>query len=324
MADERADGPEAVAGRVCPLDYRTDPGDLARAPEVVAETLYVAGGLYGNPFALDIIEGMAAAERAPVTLVFNGDAHWFDAEAGLFAALDARLAAYPAIRGNVEAELARALDAGAGCGCAYPPDVDDAVVARSNAILERLKTVAGPQARTRFQALPTTMVASVGGSRIGIVHGDPTSLAGWGFSEVKLRGKRSRPWLDRIRMRSGIDIFASSHTCGAVLRAFDLPSGRMIVANNGAAGMGNGPGYTAGLLTRIALTPSPHPPRASRRSNGVFVDAIPIPFDAQAFLRLFDRIWPQGSPAAVSYRARIAGGAQMSVAAQTPDIAVRM
>jgi hypothetical protein len=110
-------------GRVCPLDYRTDPAGLARAPDIVTDTLYVVGGLYGNGFALDAIEALAAAEPSPATLVFNGDAHWFDAEPKAFRQLDARLAGYPAIGGNVEFELARDFDAGAGCGCAYPPEV---------------------------------------------------------------------------------------------------------------------------------------------------------------------------------------------------------
>ncbi len=107
-------------GRVCPLDYHTDPSDFARTPDIFADTLYVVGGLYGNADALDAIEALAAGETSPVTLVFNGDAHWFDAEPTTFRRLDASLAPYPAIAGNIEFELARDFDAGAGCGCAYP------------------------------------------------------------------------------------------------------------------------------------------------------------------------------------------------------------
>ncbi len=49
-------------GRVCPLRYRYGPAALAEAPERVAETLYVIGGLYGNRPALDAVEALAAAQ----------------------------------------------------------------------------------------------------------------------------------------------------------------------------------------------------------------------------------------------------------------------
>src|SRR5262245_1520928 len=134
---EATGGSGGQPGRVCPRDYLTDPASLARAPDLMADTLYVVGGLYGNGLALDAIEALATAEPAPAAIVFNGDAHWFDAEPGMFRQLEARLAAYPAICGNVELEIARDIDIGAGCGCAYPPDVDDGVVERSNTILAR-------------------------------------------------------------------------------------------------------------------------------------------------------------------------------------------
>ena len=35
-------------GRVCPVEYRYPPKVFDRAPEIVADTLYVVGGLYGN------------------------------------------------------------------------------------------------------------------------------------------------------------------------------------------------------------------------------------------------------------------------------------
>ncbi len=93
---------------------------FARAPDFAAETLYVVGGLYGNLAALTAIEKLAAKERAPVTQVFNGDFHWFDADPDWFAAIEHGVAPHRALRGNVETEIARAADIGAGCGCAYP------------------------------------------------------------------------------------------------------------------------------------------------------------------------------------------------------------
>ena len=41
------------AGRVCPVDYRLASDAFAGDPEVACDVLYVVGGLYGNPFALD-------------------------------------------------------------------------------------------------------------------------------------------------------------------------------------------------------------------------------------------------------------------------------
>jgi hypothetical protein len=93
-------------GRSCPIDYATNPGDLRRAAEMIAQTICVVGGLYGNAFALDALEAMASAEDAPVKLVFNGDAHWFDADQGTFTDLDRR-ECYPCSTGNIELEIAR-------------------------------------------------------------------------------------------------------------------------------------------------------------------------------------------------------------------------
>jgi len=69
-------------GRGCPLHYRYSPSDLACAPELAAETLYVIGGLYGNLPALDQIAAVAADEPRPPLLVFNGDFNWFNIDRG--------------------------------------------------------------------------------------------------------------------------------------------------------------------------------------------------------------------------------------------------
>ena len=175
-------------GRICPTDYHIDPEVFRRDPDFVAETLYVIGGLYGNAFALDAIEAMAATEPGPVTIVVNGDAHWFDAELHTFRSLDARLARYPAICGNVELELARTADIGAGCGCAYPETVDDGVVGRSNAILAILAGMISGEwdIKARFAALPKTLIVQVGSAKVAIVHGDAWSVAGWRFAREAL------------------------------------------------------------------------------------------------------------------------------------------
>src|SRR6267154_181150 len=93
---------------------------FARPAEFSAETLYVVGGLYGNLAAAQAVERLAAAERGDVAIVYNGDFHWFDAADYWFDAVERAVASHRALRGNVETEIARADDIGAGCGCAYP------------------------------------------------------------------------------------------------------------------------------------------------------------------------------------------------------------
>jgi hypothetical protein len=46
-----------------------------------ADTLYVVGGLYGNPAALAAVLERAHQEPGgPATIVFNGDFHWLDVD----------------------------------------------------------------------------------------------------------------------------------------------------------------------------------------------------------------------------------------------------
>lgn len=131
----------SAAGRSCPVRYRYGAAAIARAPLKPTETLYVIGGLYGNLPALDAIEAMCASERGAVTLCFNGDFNWFNVDDAGFRAINARVLQHDAILGNVEAELQADADA-AGCGCAYPDEVDAATVERSNRIHARLKQTA--------------------------------------------------------------------------------------------------------------------------------------------------------------------------------------
>jgi len=299
---------ESQAGRSCPLDYVYPPSVFDRAPEIECEVLYVAGGLYGNLAALDVIERLAAAEPTPPTIVLNGDFHWFDAEPRWFAETERRAARHIALRGNVETEIARETDAGVGCGCAYPPDVDEGVVQRSNAILRELAAVTPAETRARLAQLPMHRVAQIGGVRIGIVHGDAHSLAGWGFAQDRLDDPAARGWLDDVRHRSRIDLFASTHTGLAALRDFALPAGRLTIVNNGAAGMPNFSASGFGVVTRIATSRSPHRSLYGLARDSVHVDARAVHYDRRAFLERFLGRWPDGTPAHQSYFARIADG----------------
>jgi hypothetical protein len=305
-------------GRSCPPHYGYSPRVFARSADIRAETLYVIGGLYGNPVALDAIERMSAQEHGRAELVFNGDFHWFDAEPRLFAEVQRRVLAHTALRGNVETEIAGDDDA-AGCGCAYPESVPDDDVARSNAILARLRTVAAAtdgDVRAALARLPMHAVAEVGGLRIGIVHGDAWSLAGWRFAHDALHAVQADE-AQRLRLAhafelGAVDGFACSHTCAPALACLSSAGGERFVVNNGAAGMANFEGSTFGVITRIATRAVPAALEAQRlyglHERGVWIDALAVRFDAAAWLRRFDTLWPAGSDAAVSYRARLAHG----------------
>jgi hypothetical protein len=302
-----------MAGRVCPADYVYSPKVFARLPDFEAETVYVVGGLYGNLAALGTVEQLAAQEMAPVTIVFNGDFHWFDADPDWFAAIERGVAPHRALRGNVETEIARGTDIGAGCGCAYPESVSRSVVARSNEILNLLRNAAPHQARPRLRDLPMHLVAEVAGLRVGTVHGDAAALAGWRFGQDELDNFSRRQWQSEVRAASHIDVFASTHTCLAALRDFVLPAGRLTIINNGAAGMPNFSGTRYGLISRIAATPSPHKPLYGLQRDGVHIDAIPLKYDHTAFLKPFLARWPEGSPAYESYYQRIVDGPNYSI-----------
>jgi hypothetical protein len=297
-------------GRNCPLSYRYSPDVFRRPPEIEAETLYVIGGLYGNAFALDAIVELAAQESPAPTLVFNGDFNWFDVDPGGFAALNAHVLGHVALRGNVETELAND-DAEAGCGCAYPEYVGDADVARSNAILGRLRETARgfPALRERLGRLPMHAVAAVGGVRVAIVHGDAWSLAGWRFAQESLSDEA----LERAFDAADVSVFASSHTCLPV--TYRLPAG--VIANNGAAGMPNFRGTRFGLVTRIS-TAERADALYGERLGPIVVETLAVRYDHSRWLAQFDRLWPAGSPAAVSYRKRITDGPGYD-----PDQAVR-
>ncbi len=296
------------AGRVCPADYLYPPSAFDREPEIACDVLYVVGGLYGNLAAFKAIERLAAAERSPPTIVFNGDYHWFDAEPEWFAAIERGVARHDALRGNVETEIARLHDIGAGCGCAYPPSVSDDIVRRSNDILRELGAVTSIAARTRLAALSMHRVVQIGALRVGIVHGDAGSLAGWRFGHEALDDQHQRAWLGEVRRASRIDVFASTHTCLAALRDLALPSGRLTVINNGAAGMPNFSASTFGVISRIATSPSPHRTLYGIARDGVRIDAVAVHYDQRAFREQFLARWPEGSPAHASYFGRIAEG----------------
>jgi hypothetical protein len=312
---------ETRPGRNCPLAYRYPPSSLRREPEIVAGAIYIVGGLYGNVEALDRVTAIVAAE-AGAALVFNGDFHWFDVAHEDFVAVNGTVLAHPAIRGNVETEIA-VEGSGAGCGCAYPLDVSDGEVSRSNRILERLRDTARefPQLRDTLGALPMNFVGRVGDARVGIVHGDAASLAGWGFAHERMGEPGHRRWIGNAFRDSGVDIFASSHTCLPAMRTFDFGEGEVAVANNGAAGMPNFAGRSSGILTRVGIEPFGGDTLYGTKVRGVHVEAIEIAYDRNRWARRFLASWPEGSPAHESYWRRISEGPRFQLESALPHAA---
>jgi len=292
-------------GRACPVSYHYGASVLAREPELRADTLWIAGGLYGNPFALQALLELYDAEPGSKALVFNGDFHWFDAEPSVFLGIEQAVAKHARIRGNVETELADPAE-GAGCGCGYPDWVGEATVAHSNRIIERLKRAARahPEALRALAALPMHLVAEVAGERVAIVHGDADSLAGWAFSQEALAAAAGRAAAERALDEAGARVFASSHTCLPVLQGL---SRARFIANNGAAGMPNFRASAFGLATRISVSPS-GAALYGARAGAIHVEAVPLRYDVEAWERAFLTQWPPGSDAHASYYRRIVHG----------------
>lgn len=303
---------------ICPIDYQYRPEDLAGDAGFDADIVYAVGGLYGNVESLSAVLRMKDVDEqrtgATVQLVFNGDFHWLDCDEEDFAAIEHGVARHRALRGNVETELAlRAGDA--GCGCAYPDHVDPDVVTSSNEIMTRLGGVARrfPAARERLATLPMHLVACVAGRRIGLLHGDPQSLAGWGFAVEAMpppgadgvAAEHIGKWFDAARVVA----FACTHTGLPYMQDFPLASGDRLIANNGAAGLPNFAGTRFGLLTRIThLEEAPRDGLYGTVIDGVRFDALPIRYDVDAWSQRFARTWPTGSVGSRTYGRRIESG----------------
>lgn len=308
----------APAGRSCPLHYRYDTHQLNAPPAddwADLDVLYVVGGLYGNEPALEQIMRLYARESGRKRMVFNGDFHWFDADAAWFDRIQTQVLALGATRGNVETELAIGQTNSAnGCGCAYPDWVDDGTVNRSNNILNQLHACITDAGRQQLAALPMWLRANVGGVKVGVVHGDAASLSGWGFARETLHDAAHRQQVQAWFDAADLDVFACTHTCTPVFAPFGGQGRARWLLNNGAAGMPNLQSDGSGLLTRIAKRPFDGPQRRYGAAIGsVHLEAIAIETDQQRWLAQFLRRWPSGSDAHLSYYDRITQGAQCAL-----------
>eukprot|EP01065_Artemidia_motanka_P035674 TRINITY_DN43570_c0_g1_i1.p1 TRINITY_DN43570_c0_g1~~TRINITY_DN43570_c0_g1_i1.p1 ORF type:complete len:351 (+),score=82.38 TRINITY_DN43570_c0_g1_i1:57-1109(+) len=336
----------------CPLRYRYGAAALSREKckdSFHCDTLWAAGGLYGNVPAFVALQERVRRDGGAARMVFNGDFNFFNGTPALWEEVNDRvLGSWDATAGNVEVEAADPSPSlTGGCGCAYPDYVDSAVECRASLIVNQLREAADAASETcrkEVASLPYFMACTVGPLRVGIVHGDPESLSGWGLAAEALEERDSglveTLGLEKSTavtthemvatwMREGqVGALLSSHTClpaARVVHADHVPGGLGAVFNNGAAGLPNfapphGPGV--GIATRVSADLKRIPEDALYGVElpcGVRIDAIPFRWDDDRWLAQFGSLWREGSPAAVSYGNRIRHG----VAYYTPQQAFR-
>ena len=293
-------------GRNCSLEYILQKDWTKKSKKLEEEVIYIVGGLYGNRYALEIINKMTHDENAKV--VFNGDMHWFDVEKEDFLKIEELSKDSIKLLGNVEFELLNNTSS-LGCGCNYPEDVSDGVVERSNVIHNMMKeNIKGDQILNDIKERSKTLVLDFFGKKIAITHGDEKSMSGWGCSNENLKLVSRKKELDNWFKENDIDILATTHTCLAVV----YDNGRNIVINNGAAGMANIKGETFGLFTRIAKN-SHKKAIYSEYRDGLYVELVKVDFNIEKFKLWFEKVWPDDSPASISYKNRIINGTSLTI-----------
>jgi hypothetical protein len=317
----------AVLRPACPLAYRYRPEDLDVAPAFTCTTLYVVGGLYGNPYALDAVLARASAEPTPPEIVFNGDFHYLDVDPGVFRAIDDAVQAHHATQGNIEYALGSADDT-LGCGCDYPAYVPDTVVADSNAVVARLRSAcASVDDRMRLSDLPRHLTVAVGDTRIGIVHGDAENLAGWklaleamepqdpeicgrtGFTGTPTQAAQVLGWL----RHADVVALCCTHTGLPYAQDFPHATGRGLVVNNGCAGLPDFADRHQGVITRLSVHPgAPGDSLYGITTGRLRFDALPVDYHHDAWMAHFLNAWPPGTPAHRNYHDRIEQGTWLS------------
>lgn len=293
-------------GRNCSLEYILRKDWTKKIKKLKAEVVYIVGGLYGNSYALEIINKMTHDENAKV--VFNGDMHWFDVEKEDFLKIEELSKDSIKLLGNVEFELLNDTSS-LGCGCNYPEDVSDGVVERSNIIHNMMKeNIKGDDILNNIKERSKTLVLDFFGKKIAITHGDEKSMSGWGCSNENLKLVSRKKELDNWFKENDIDILATTHTCLPVM----YDNRRNIVINNGAAGMANIKGETFGLFTRIAKN-SHKKAIYSEYRDGLYVELVKVDFNIEKFKLWFEKVWPDDSPASISYKNRIINGTSLTI-----------
>lgn len=310
------------AGRVCPMDYKLTQEMFEECDGAEINTLYAVGGLYGNIFAAETIKEIVEDGRKNgeiSTVALNGDSHWFDKEEETFFKVENIIKKWIPMQGNVEMEMTRNSDIGAGCGCAYPDCVDDSTVERSNKIHGELKKIAekNPELVAELKNRPKVKIFNVGGKKICVTHGDEKLLGGWGCSVDSMQSEERRNDIKNWMDRNEISVMAVSHTCSPVFAGYgnENTEGKSTAAviNNGAAGLPNFKDGNYGLISRISTFKSDKAIYRTEIDN-IYVEAVPVKYSTPEFIQWFDRIWKTGSPAEISYRERIVKSVDVEIA----------
>ena len=199
-----------LPGRSCPLHYRYDPTPCARRQQMTGPTTYSMSSAACTATSRRwsrscVLYAREVGRRRDKRLVFNGDFHWFDADAGSFERIQtpgAGASTRCAAMSRPSSPIGQT-DSDAGCGCAYPDWVDDGVVERSNRILQRLRATARPYPALRAAGGPADVAARRRGRRCAwpSCTATPQSLAGWGFAagapaRCRRTGDKLRGWFD--------------------------------------------------------------------------------------------------------------------------------
>lgn len=307
-------------GRNSPPAYFYRPEELTAPADSRADTLIAAGGIYGNPLAAEAIAARVADEPSSTTLICNGDFHYLDADPEVFGRVAGMVTNYRCTLGNVEYAISSGNPA-VGCGCAYPPYQPDQLVANSNEVVERLRAVADQHREhlTALRSLPRWQVVEVGGVRVGVVHGDLNSVAGWELAVENLEpadesARRHTGWfgspmtpdrLTQLMERAGLHVLCCTHTGLAYAQRF----GDRVVINNGMAGLPCFSKRLHGLVTRVSVDQQVPPDSLyGTRTSSVRVDAVPVGYDHAKWYQLFKRMWQPGSAAHRGYIHRILNG----------------
>lgn len=288
------------SGRICPIDYKIDSKLFKNINNINYETIYIAGGIYGNYFALKSLVEMAKKDNA--FIILNGDYHWFDYDYYSFLCIEDIIKDYMVLNGNVEKELLR--NESTGCGCAYPNYVDDDVVKRSNHIHSCLKhNIQDNKIIAKISSRKEVCTIRLKDYLIGISHGDEKSVAGWSCSNISLRNNERQKEIINFMDSLQLNVFATSHTCEPIM----MYDENHIVINNGAAGMPNFNKSGEGVVTRISFSESIDRIYGSKVGE-LYIDAVAIKYDNEAFIKWFETHWKKGTPAHISYFDRILNG----------------
>ena len=170
-----------------------------------------------------------------------------------------------------------------------------------------------------------TMTVAMADHRVGIVHGDPDSLAGWGFAVESMS-----PADEALRRRMGcgqvegltsisrieeyfrvarVSVFAAAHTGLPFMQDFTVDTAKRLVVNNGTAGMPNFRNAQYGVVTRISVDQKPPPMSLyGARIGELRCDALPVEYDYTEWQRRFLDAWPAESPGHALYWDRIRFG----------------